>query len=423
VRFSSIRALLALAVKQGMLIHQMDVVTAFLNGELTEEIFMEQPPGFVESGREEMVCKLKKSLYGLKQSPRCWNATFRRFMTEDGFKESDADPCVYIRKRNTLSIVAVYVDDLIIITEHQDEMDRIKQSLKERFKMKDMGILHYCLGVSVDVDQVAGHVKIGQGQYILKMLERYGLMDANPVSTPMDPSVRLVKDDGQSKPVDSVLYQSMVGSLLYAATGTRPDIAHAVGVVSKFNGCPTEAHMTAVKRILRYLKGTKDLTLQYVKGSGDNMIGYSDADWAGSHDDRHSTTGNVFLLSGGAISWLSRKQATVALSTSEAEYVAMSCAAQEIIWLRRLLGELGLDVGESTILYEDNRGAIAMSKNPMGHKRTKHIDIRYHFVREAVEAGTIDVRYCPSADMLADIFTKPIPKAQFEAMRAKIGLK
>jgi hypothetical protein len=234
-------------------------------------------------------------------------------------KVSYADPCVYIRKENTLSIVAVYVDDLIIITEHQVEMDRIKDSLRGRFKMKDMGILHYCLGVSVEIDQVAGRVQIGQGQYIHQMLQRYGLKDANPVSTPMDSSVRLVKDDGQSKPVESVLYQSMVGSLLYAATGTRPDIAYAVGVVSKFNGCPTEAHMTAVKRILRYLKGTKDLTLQYAKGSGDDLIGYSDADWAGSHDDRHSTTGNVFLLSGGAISWLSRKQVTVALSTSEAE--------------------------------------------------------------------------------------------------------
>ena len=423
VRFSSIRVLLAFAVQRGMLIHQMDVVTAFLNGELAEEIFMEQPPGFVQTGEEELVCKLKKSLYGLKQSPRCWNIAFCKFMTAQGFEESVADPCIFIRRESVLSIVAVYVDDLIIITESEDEMDCIKGALKNRFKMKDMGILHYCLGVSVEYDDVHGRVKIGQAHYIRKMLERYGLGDANPVSVPMNPNVHLVKDDGYSKPVDAVRYQSIVGSLIYAATGTRPDIAQAVAVVSKFNGCPTEANMTAVKRILRYLKGTIDLTLQYVKGSDHGLVGYSDADWAGNLDDRHSTTGNVFLLSGAATTWLSRKQPTVTLSTSEAEYVAMSSAAQEIIWLRSLLNELGLSTRDPTILFEDNRGAIALSKNPVSHKRTKHIDIRYHFVRETVEAGTINICYCPTSDMLADMFTKPIPKTRFEMLRTKIGLK
>ncbi|XP_061886352.1 uncharacterized protein LOC133636375 [Entelurus aequoreus] len=213
----------------------------------------------------------------------------------------------------------------------------------------------------------------------------------------------------------------MVGSLLYAAMATRPDIAQAVSAVSKFNANPDAAHLTAVKRILRYLKGTVNFALKYEQSDSGALIGFSDADWAGDQDDRRSTTGNVFLLSGGAVSWLSKKQATVALSTAEAEYIALSQAAQEGIWLKRLLSDLGVKT-MSTVILEDNQGAIAIAKNPVNHSRTKHIDFRYHYIRECVQNGQIELQYCPTNDMKADIFTKPLPRQKFEYLRGEIGL-
>eukprot|EP00795_Rhopilema_esculentum_P017528 gene17528-biopygen6440 len=279
VRFSSIRALLAFAVQNRMLIHQMDVTTAFLNGDLTEEIYMEQPEGYVIRGKENL--------------------------------------------------------------------------------MKDLGSLHFCLGVSVEQSEEG--VSLSQKQYIEKLLKRYGLQDANPVCTPLDPNVKLVADDGNSKPVDNVQYQSMIGSLLYAAIATRPDIAQAVGALSQFNSAPTEAHLTAVKRVFRYLKGTINLSLVYKKSESKEVTGFSDASWADDMQNRHSSTGNVFMMAGGAISWLSQKQSTVALSTAEAEYIALSKAAQEVIWLKQLFREIGDNVQPITIM-EDNQGAISMTK-------------------------------------------------------------
>ena len=281
VRFPSIQTLLAFAVQNNMLIHQMDVVIAFLNGELEEEIYMQQPDGYALPGKEHLVCKLKKSLYGLKQSPRCWNKAFQEYMEQIGFNESAADPCVYIRAMNTMNVVAVYVDDLILIAATLEEMQEVKKSLADRFKMKDMGKLHYCLGISIVQDEENGCIWLHQKQYILNMLKRYRLTEAKTISTPAAVSVKLVKDDSVSKDVNPTAYQSMVGSLLYAAMATRPDISQAVGVVSKFNSKPTAAHLTAVKRILRYLNGTVDLAFKYQKLKDGSLVGYSDADWGG----------------------------------------------------------------------------------------------------------------------------------------------
>ena len=421
VRFSSIRTLLAFAISRGMHIHQMDVVTAFLNGELDEEIYMQQPEGYVRPGEENLVCRLRKSLYGLKQSSRCWNKTFREFLQNEGFKQSAADPCVFIRESEEgLAVVAVYVDDLFLLTDTEEEMSRIKSALTNRFKMKDMGKLHFCLGISIL--QGRGVVRITQKQYITKLLKKFGLLDAKPASTPMALNVKLDgDDDGCSKPVESGLYQSMTGSLLYAAMATRPDIAQAVGVLAKFNSKPTELHLTAVKRVFRYLKGTADMCLEY-RATGNHVEGFSDADWASNSEDRRSTTGSVFVLAGGAISWASQRQATVALSTSEAEYMSLCLSTQEAVWLRRLLSDLGVNCSQPTVIHEDNQGAIAIAKNPVGHKRTKHIDIKYHFVREKVLDGTIGLQYCPTEEMLADILTKPIGKERFQRLRTRLGI-
>ena len=421
VRFSSIRTLLAFAVDKEMHIHQMDVETAFLNGSLEEEIYMEQPEGYVKPGNENLVCHLKKSLYGLKQSPRCWNKAFSVFLLSNGFVQSDADPCVFVKKEEvSVIIIAVYVDDLILITDCMQRMSEIKKFLSEKFKMKDLGKLHYCLGITVD--QKDGFVKIHQEHYIQKILFKYGLAEAKSISTPADINVKLQKEDGTSKNVNGSMYQSMIGSLLYAAIATRPDISQIVGVLSKFNSCSNESHLSAVKRVFRYLKGTMSMGIRYCKSSKWNLVGFSDADWAGNLDDRRSTSGNLFLLSNAPVSWQSKKQSNVTLSTTEAEYVALSSATQELVWLRRLLSDIGEVFQDPTVLYEDNQGAISVANNPIIHARTKHIDIRYHFVREKVEDGTIQLKYCPTDEMIADILTKPLPTQRFVKLRELMGV-
>ena len=422
VRYSSIRALLAFAVKNRMLIHQMDVVTAFLNGTLEEEIYMEQPPGYIKEGKERLVCKLKKSLYGLKQSSRCWNTVFKSHMESINFSQCSAEPCIFVKREGEdLSIIAVYVDDLIVITSTPELMKNIKEDLAARFRMKDLGKLHHCLGMTIDYDEEEGCLWMHQRQYISSLLEKYGLSQAKVSPTPADTNVKLVKEDG-SNPVDPIKYQSMVGSLLYAAVATRPDIAQAVGAVSKYNSYPTESHLTAVKRIFRYLKGTIDLSLKFDRSASQTLMGFTDADWAGDRDDRHSTTGNLFMMSGGAVSWLSRKQPVVALSTTEAEYIALSLATQEATWLKRLLSDITTSPSGPVTINEDNQGTIAVAKNPVSHARTKHIDIKYHYVREALQDGTIDLVYCPTENMIADIFTKPLSRNRFEILRTEMGL-
>uniref|UniRef100_A0A1X7SEB0 Reverse transcriptase Ty1/copia-type domain-containing protein n=1 Tax=Amphimedon queenslandica TaxID=400682 RepID=A0A1X7SEB0_AMPQE len=301
-------------------------------------------------------------------------------------------------------------------------MTEIKRSLEARFKMKDLGRLHHCLGITVEYDNSGSCLWLHQKPYILSMLEKFGLSQAKTVSTPANFSSKLRKNDDQAKSIDPTLYQSMVGSLLYAAMATRPDIAQAVGAVSKFCSNPSETHLTAVKRIFRYLKDTVNLGLKFQKTEGNVLVGYSDADWAGDLDDRHSTSGNLFLLAGGAISWLSKKQPTVSLSTAEAEYVSLCSATQEAVWIRRLLHDINCSQGAPTVIKEDNQGTIAIARNPVSHSRTKHIEIKYHYVRETIMDGQVSLEYCPTEEMIADLFTKPLASERFAKLRGAMGL-
>lgn len=296
-------------------------------------------------------------------------------------------------------------------------MKKIKSQLATRFEMKDMGDLHYCLGVTITQDK--GEIGMCQQLYIQNLLKKYGLLDAKVVATPFDCGTVLSKEMGDSQQADQALYQSMVGSLMYIANATTPDISYSVGVVSRYCSSPSQVHLNAVKRIFRYLKKTSNLSLTFKKQSTLSLTGFSDADWARDPDDRHSTSGIIFIMTGGAITWSSKKQT---LSTTEAEYISLSTATQDAIWLISLLSEIDSSFKKPIRLMEDNQSAIAIAKNPVYHSRTKHIDVRYHYTRETIKEGTIDLSYCPSNEMVADILTKPLSKEILEKLRSALGL-
>ena len=309
---------------------------------------------------------------------------------------------------------------MILLMNLLEEMIQLKRQLSAMFKITDMATLSYCLGIGVR--QGEGWLQIQQCQYLLNIVKRFGLEDVHPVATRANVSVTLEADDGVSKPVDQQNYQQMIGSLLYASGGTRPDVTSIVGVLARYCGKPNQLHLTAAKRVLRYLKGTSKLVLTYMTEGSIGLTGYSDADWAGDRDTRRSTSGMAFLPHGASINW-SKRQTSVASSTVEGEYMALSQATQEAVWLQQLLEEVGESTSEGTTIMEDNQGAMATARNPVFHCRTKHIQIYYHYVREAVAEGIIRLVYCPTKEMLADIFTKALARDQLENLREKLGLQ
>ena len=420
VRFESIRTIIALAARHNLQLHQIDITTAFLNGTLEEVIYMKQPEGFEVKGKEHIVCKLKKSIYGLKPSPRCWNQALDEYLKKMGFISSMNDPCIYtLISGGEIFILAVYVDDIIIAGKSTKRIQQIIDEIAHRFDVKDMGELKYFLGVKV-VRQENGSIWIGQPSYTKAVLHKFNMHDSKPVATPVEIGTKLVKATDKDKLSDQEIYQSAVGCLLYLSTKTRPDIAYAVSNVAKFTAKPTAEHWTAVKRIMRYLKGTITCGLLYKNST--ELVGYSDADWAGDLNDRKSTSGYVFKMSGAAITWMSKKQTCVALSTAEAEYMALSMATQEAIWLKRLLTDLNEKEDGPLTIYEDNQSTICMAENPKFHGRAKHIDIKHHYVRNQVNEKKIELKYCPSEYMIADMLTKGLSRIQFNKLKDMIGI-
>ena len=419
VRSESVRAVIALAAGRKLKLHQLDVTTAFLNGTLDEEVFMKQPEGFVVNGKENLVCKLKKSIYGLKQSPRCWNVALDSHLKSIGLQQSASDPCLYTAPEGEMAIVAVYVDDILIATESEKKMRELKKCLSKKFDVKDLGELTSFLGVQVNHDPRG--IWIGQPGYTTRVLEKFGMAEAKPVSTPVDTSVKLASKS-ESPEFAASTYQSAVGCLLYLSNWTRPDLTFAVSKVARYSADPRQEHWTAVKRILRYLKGTINYGITYSKDSRDDLVGYCDADWAGDVCDRKSTSGYVFCVSGSPVSWRSKKQSCVALSTAEAEYVALSAAAQEAVWLRNLMEDLSRECQSVTTIHDDSQAAISMSKNPQFHGKSKHIEIKYHYIREQVLKGSVSLKYCPTEEMLADILTKGLNREQHVKLTKGINI-
>ena len=422
VRLESLRVLIALAVQYGLKLHQVDVTTAFLNGELEEEVYMRQPEGFITQGKEHMVCKLNKSIYGLKQSPRCWNTALDNQLKQMGFIQSVSDPCIYTDAGGDKFFIGVYVDDIILAGHSDKRIQEVKDALAMQFDIKDIGNLHYFLGIKVLQDDKSKSIWIGQPLYINNLLKKFGMQDCKAVGTPVDVSTKLVKATNNDEIVDQQLYQSAIGSLLYLSVSTRPDITYAVSTLARFSSEPTKQHWTAAKRVMRYLKGTINHGIHYSKKGSQECICYSDADWAGDIDDRRSTSGYLFQISGGAVTWSSKKQSCVALSTAEAEYIALASTAQEAVWMRQLTTELGNSPETATVIYEDNQSAISMTKNPQYHGKAKHIAIKYHFIREQVSNGTVNLQYCPTEEMVADMFTKGLSRERFCKLRDMAGV-
>ena len=422
VKSASYRILFALQARYGWKCHQMDIKTAFLNGDLEHEIFVEPPDGYPETS--DQVLKLRKSLYGLKQAPRQWYSKLRAFLEESGWRVSNFDPSVFIQDDKSL-IMEVYVDDINIFGQNEDHIMAMKRQLASRFNMTDLGLCAYYLGMHVH-QEANGDVHLHQESYIQQILNRYGLQDIHPRKTPMRTSPKLGKNDGPPRALDfQRRYQSKVGALSYAMVVTRPDIAEAVGVVSRFCANPTEEHMKAVDDIYAYLKYTPNLGLHFKRNCADRELhAYVDADWAGCLDTRRSTTGYVVKLAGSPVSWSSRRQRTVAMSTCEAEYVAGYKATQEIIWIQNMINDLRIKALEatSTPLLIDNNAALKLTRNPELHDRTKHIELKYHFLREMTLSGRINTRKVGTKDNLADLLTKPLPRDAHENLVNGLGM-
>jgi hypothetical protein len=395
------------------------VKSAFLNGDLQEEVYVAQPPGFARNGEEGKVFRLHKALYGLRQAPRAWNAKLNATLQHLGFTNSPSEHAMYARGQGRARLlVGVYVDDLIVTGADAEEIRRFKKEMMEQFRMSDLGLLHFYLGIEVHQDE--NGIMLSQSAYATKLLERAGMGECNPALEPMEPRLKLSKDS-KSPHTDATFYRSIVGCLRYLVH-TRPDISFAVGYVSRFMESPTTEHLAAVKHLLRYIAGTRNLGCRYVRGGDRHLTGFSDSDWAGDVDDRKSTSGVLFRLGGSPITWQSSKQRVVALSTCEAEYIAAATAACQAVWLHRLLADMTGKGGGPTTIFIDNKSAIQLCKNPVFHDRSKHIEVRYHFTRECVEAGKICAEHISTGDQLADILTKPLARVRFQELRARLGM-
>ncbi|KAK1606629.1 hypothetical protein QYE76_030302 [Lolium multiflorum] len=416
-RLEAIRLLLAFASFHNFKLYQMDVKSAFLNGPLKETAYVAQPPGFEDPCRPNHVYLLHKALYGLKQAPRAWYEFLRDFLLHDGFCMGTVDSTLFTKrvKGGGLFICQIYVDDIIFGGTNPNHNKAFELLMTRKFEMSMMGELKFFLGFQVR--QLAKGTFISQEKYVKDMLKKFNMTNASPMKTPMPVKGQLGSCDGE-KDVDIKVYRSMIGSLLYLCA-SRPDIMLSVGMCARFQSAPKESHLVAVKRILRYLVLTPTLGLWYPKGSTFELIGYSDSDWAGDKVDRKSTSGACQFIGRSLVSWSSKKQNSTALSTAEAEYISAASCCTQLLWMKQTLKDYGVSLGTVPLLC-DNESAIKIANNPVQHCRTKHIDIRHHFLRDHVANKDIDLTHVGTTYQLADIFTKPLDEARFVNLRGEL---
>ncbi|GJR94503.1 retrovirus-related pol polyprotein from transposon TNT 1-94 [Tanacetum coccineum] len=408
-RMEAIRIFLAYYTHKAFTVFQMNVKTAFLHGTLKEDVYVCQPEGFIDADHPSHVYKLKKALYGLKQAPRAWYDELSTFLLQNHFFKGTIDPTLFIRRfDDDILVVQVYVDDIIFGSTHPRYTQLFSDLMKSRFEMSMMGEMTFFLGLQVN--QSPCGIFINQSNYVLEILKKYGMETCDPVGTPMEIKDKLDLDQHGS-PVDETKYRSMIGALMYL-TSSRPDIVHATCLCARYQAKPTEKHLKEVKRIFRYLRGTVNTGLWYTKDSGFELTGFSDADYAGCKDTFKSTSGGAQFLGEKLVSWSSKKQDCTALSTAEAEYVSISACCAQVLWMRTQLMDYGFYFNKIPI-YCDSKSAIAISYNPVQHSRTKHIAVRYHFIKEHVEKGTIKLYFVKTDYQLADLFTKALPVDRF----------
>nr|KAJ0217072.1 hypothetical protein LSAT_V11C300142760 [Lactuca sativa] len=421
-RISTIRLLLALAAIHNLVIHQMDVKTAFLNGDLDEEIYMKQPEGFVMPGNEHKVCKLKKSLYGLKQAPKQWHQKFDDVVLSNGFALNQADKCVY-SKFDTFGkgvMICLYVDDMLTFGTNLEEVDKTKKFLSSSFDMKDIGEAGVILGIRIRKGN--NGISISQSHYIEKILKKFNFKNCSPVITPIDPSLKLLPNKGS--PVSQLEYSRAIGCLMYAMTSTRLDIAYVVGRLSRYTSNPSSHHWQAESRVFKYLKGTMNYGLTY-SGYPSVLEGYSDASWINNLEDHSFTSGWVFLLGGGAISWASNNQNCITNSNMECGFVALSAAGKEAWWLRNFIYEIPLwPKPISTISIRcDSTATLAKAYSQVYIGKSRHLGVRHSMIRELIMTGVISVEFVRTQLNLADHLTKGLARNLVYKAAVGMGLK
>jgi hypothetical protein len=420
--------LLATATQQDWHVHQMDVETAFLHGDLDEEIWMELPEGYQEENSEKKALRLIKSLYGLKQSPRCWNAKINQFMHQQHFYRCATDSAVYSKGFGDNQVVlGIYVDDLLIMGKDLQAVNLVKQQLSERFKMVDFGEVSKVLGIQIRRNKVEGTLTMCQEEYVDGIMSKFSMDNCGVSSTPLSTSTKFSEamcptSEQEREIMSGVPYRAAIGSLMYLMVSTRPDLAAAVGLLSRFLNNPGEQHWIGVKKVFKYLQGTRKVGLEYRKGQGVILEGYTDSDWAGDLDSRRSTSAYVMMIGGTAVSWKSKRQDSVALSSTEAEYIASTQACKEVLWAKDFLWELGFAQG-TVQMFTDNQSTIKVMRNPVGHGRMKHIELQAYFVRDLIERGEVDFKFCSTDVQVADNLTKAVPREKVEACNKWMGLK
>ncbi|GJX23554.1 retrovirus-related pol polyprotein from transposon TNT 1-94 [Tanacetum coccineum] len=417
-RLESIRILLAYACALDFKLFQMDVKSAFLNGFINEEVYVAQPLGFIDFAKPDHVYRLKKALYGLKQAPKAWYDRLKAFLIKHDYTMGMVDNTLFTKKKDSnLIIVQIYVDDIIFGSTCQELCDDFAKIMHDEFEMSMMGELKNFLGLQIK--QLEDGIFFNQSKYIKEMLKKFGLEDSKPMKTPMSTETKLMKDE-EGESVDNTKYKGMIGSLLYL-TASRPNIMFSVCLCARFQEDPKTYHLEAVKHIFRYIKGTTHLGLWYPKGSDIETIVYADSDHAGDYVDRKSTSGFCTFMGCCLTSWFLKKQPALAISTTEAEYVSVEKTCQQALWMKQALVDYGISLDDISIMC-DNKGAIDLSKKPVQHSGTKHIEIRHHFLCDNVQKGNISIEKVSSVDNIADILTKPLKREPFNYLCQGLGM-